>query len=186
MSSHAFRDQRGITRLELTIIMIAFMVVISLFNLAVLAPRYLSDPSRPVVARDVVSESSATLILIGEVVGDSNPTHTALDSVTLTLTSGGRVFKPADLSSDATIITYLDDQQAVNVPASQWSATWLIGDGPRLEPGEAVEVRVTLANLSLPLEARREFAIRVYPIKSSVLMVNRTAPLVLARRVVLE
>jgi len=121
-------------------------------------------------------ESSATLVLRGAVVGTTNADGTALDNVKFMLSSGGKSVKAADLSGTGTIISYLDKDQALNLPDAQWSTTWLIGSGPILDHGEVVEVQVALASLSPALGIRRDFTIRVNPVNGSVLLIHRTTP----------
>lgn len=123
-----------------------------------------------------LAESSATLVLRGAVVGTTNTDMTALDTLTFTLTSGGQSFEAADLSGKGTIISYLDKDQALNLPDSQWSTTWLIGSGPLLDRGEVVEVQVALTGLNPALGTRRDFTIRVNLVNGSVLLINRTTP----------
>ena len=123
-----------------------------------------------------LAESTATLVLRGAVVGITDPDITALDTIKFTLSSGGKSFDSADLSGTGTIISYLDKDQALNLPDSQWSTTWLIGSGPFLDRGEVVEVRVSLTGLNPALGVRRDFAIRVKPAKGSVILINRTTP----------
>ena len=123
-----------------------------------------------------LAESSATLVLRGAVVGTSNRDGTALDNIKFTLSSGGMSFDAADLSGTGTVISYLDKDQALNIPDSQWSTTWLIGSGPLLDHGEQVEVRVALTGLNPALGTRRDFTIRVNPHNGSVLLINRTTP----------
>jgi len=110
-------------------------------------------------------------------VGTANADGTALDSVKFTLSSGGKSVEAADLSGAGTLISYLDKDQALNLPDSQWSTTWLIGSGPLLDHGEVVEVQVTLTGLNPALGTRRDFTIRVDPVNGSVLLIKRTTPI---------
>ena len=126
--------------------------------------------------RQSLAESTATLILSGPVVGIADERRTSLESVKFTLGSGGRYATPADLSQNVTRITYVDRDQALHIPATQWSATWLVGSGPNLDFGETVEVQVMLIGLSPPLGIRREFIIRILPGQGSTLLISRTTP----------
>ena len=56
---------------------------------------------------------------------------------------------------------YVDRDQALNFPGTDWSTSWLIGNGPLLDPGEAVELHVGLAGLFPAQGARGDFTVRV-------------------------
>ena len=55
-----------------------------------------------------------------------------------------------------------------------WSATWLIGSGAIVDPGDQVEMIVTLTNLTPLLTEKQEFSIQVKPSKGAIVIVNRT------------
>ena len=123
-----------------------------------------------------LAESTAELFLIGGVVGTEDPTGSFVDSIVFRLTPGGKSFRSVDLSSEGASISYLDNFRAFDIPQGQWSAVWRRGNGPILDPGEIVEMRINLRSLYPPLGPRTAFAIRVNPVRGSVLTVRRTTP----------
>ena len=86
------------------------------------------------------------------------------------------------------VVTYLDNDQAINCenPADfdgdadtaecSWSTNWVIGSADLVDPGEQVDMTVTLTNLSPLLPKSKEFTIQVKPNKGAVVIINRTTP----------
>ena len=181
-------DQRGITGLETAIVLIAFVVVASVFAFAVLSTGLLSSEKSKETVLGGLEETSSTLSVRGSVVGDSNSGKTAIDTVKFTLTSAAQAAEAVDLSTTSVVVTYLDSDQAINCENPQsfdgdadtaecsWSTSWVIGSGDLVDPGEQVDMTVTLTNLSPLLPKSKEFTIQVKPNKGAVVIVNRTTP----------
>ena len=155
-------DQRGITGLETAIVLIAFVVVASVFAC-------------------VRQETTSTLTLRGVVLADSNTGKTAIDTIKFTISAASETAKAVDLSSVGTVVTYLDDDQALNctssgTPSCSWTTTWVIGSGDLVDPGEQVDVTVNISKLTPPLGPNKEFTIRLKPNKGAVVIVTRTTP----------
>lgn len=86
------------------------------------------------------------------------------------------------------MITYLDENQGINRGNPQsfdgdadtaecsWSSSWLIGSGDIVDPGEQVEITLTLTDLTPLLAEKIEFAVQVKPNKGAVVIVNRVMP----------
>ena len=171
------RDQRGITSVETIILLIAFIVVASGFAFPGLITGLRGSQGSEEPQSIDASQSSATLVLQSGVIGTANPDNSGLDSIRFTLTSGGKSAKSVNLSYSNTTITYIDQNQAVNLPFTNWSTTWWKGSGPVLDPGETMEINVTLAGLlTKPLGPSSGFTIRVDPDQGAGLMINRTTP----------
>ncbi len=181
-------NQHGITGLETAIVLIAFVVVASVFAFAVLSTGLLSSEKSKETVLGGLEETSATLSIRGAVIGDANSGKTAIDTVKFTLTSAAQASEAVDLSSTGVVVTYLDSDQAINCenPASfdgdpdtaecSWATNWVIGTSDLVDPGEQVDVTVTLTNLSPLLPKSREFTIQVKPNTGAVVIVNRTTP----------
>ena len=162
--------------ISLTLMAIAVVFAWSILNTGIST----GERSKELI-EEILAESTATLVLRGAVVGMSGGEPPALEELRFTISSGGKSYDAPDLSVDGTIISYLDQDQAMNVPPADWSSTWLIGSGPNLDSSELVEINIKLKNLSPPLGAARDFAIRIHPLSGSVLMINRTTPRELTR-----
>ena len=167
---------RGLNAIQMVIILLTTVLIAVVFAVAILTTGTSTVGRSEEVVRRALSESSAILILRGTVVGTSNQSRTALKEIAFTLASGGQSFKATDMSPAGTIISYIDRDQALNIRATEWSASWLIGNGPLLDPGEAVELHVSLADLSPSLGTRREFTVRVHSLGGAVLLINRKTP----------
>ena len=81
------------------------------------------------------------------------------------------------------MITYLDENQGINRGNPQsfdadtaecfWFSSWLIGSGDIVDPGEQVEITLTLTDLTPLLAEKIEFTVQVKPNKGAVVIVNR-------------
>lgn len=170
------KDQRGITLLELLLVLLVLLGVVALFAFPdITAGLRGAERSRGVGPR-ALAGSTASLILVGGLVGTANPTRTAVESLVFTLTSGGQSVGSVDLSHVGARVTYIDDIRAQHLPAGHWSATWRKGKGPLLDHGERVEIEVSLQSLYPPLGPRTHFSIRVQAGRGSVLLIDRTTP----------
>ena len=85
-----YRDQRGITGLETAIVLIAFVVVASVFAFAVLSTGLLSSEKSKETVLGGLAETSSTLSIRGDGIGTADSTKAWLDSVTFTLTSAAQ------------------------------------------------------------------------------------------------
>jgi len=178
------RDQRGITGLETAIVLIAFVVVASVFAFAVLSTGLLSSEKSKETVLGGLAETSSTLAIRGDIIGDANSGKTLLDTIKFTLTSAAQAADSVDLSSTGVVITYLDENQALNCTNltgsgssyCTWSTSWIIGSSDLVDPGEQVDVTVDLTNMTPGLGLKTEFTIQVKPNKGAVVIVNRTTP----------
>ena len=177
-------DQRGITGLETAIVLIAFVVVASVFAFAVLSTGLLSSEKSKETVLGGLEETSSTLSIRGDVIGDADSTKAWIDTVKFTLTSAAQAADAVDLSSTGVVITYLDQDQALNCTNGSgsgssycfWTTSWIIGSGDLVDPGEQVDVTVDLSNITPDLGLKKEFTIQVKPNKGAVVIVNRTTP----------
>ena len=185
-SSDFKADQRGITGLETAIVLIAFVVVASVFAFAVLTTGLTSSQKSQSAVLGALEETSATLNLRGAVIANVNAALTGVDNIKFALGSALSTGESVEVSSSAMVITYLDADQALNIAASDWKAIWLTGSGNRIDSGEQVEIVVTLTGLTPLLGKNKEFTINVKPQTGAVLTVNRTMPAELFRSLLLE
>ena len=170
------REQRGITRIEFAVILLALVGIVSLLALPDLTSKIRWPDATRVTRQDLIDESYAALVLLGGVVGIANPDGNSLETVVFRVTSGGRSIRAVDISVSGATISYLDDNRAFNVPSGQWSSVWRRGNGPLLDLGEIVEIKVFLRELYPPLGKNTDFSIRLHTIKGEVLMIRRSTP----------
>ena len=160
----------------MVIISMTLVAIAVIFSWAILNTGISTAERSRELIEEILKESTATLVLRGAVLGFSEGDPPALRDLKFTISGGGKSYDAPDLSVEGTVISYLDRDQAMNVPPTDWSSTWLIGSGPNLDGGELVEISIKLKGLSPTLGPARDFAIRVHPLSGSVLMINRTTP----------
>ena len=180
------RNQRGIIGLEIAIIILVLIGIVSMFTVPDLTKKIRGAETSPESGPSDLAESTAELVLIGGVVGTEDPTGSFVDSIVFRLTPGGKSLRSVDLSTEGAYVVYLDDFRAFDIPPGQWSAVWRRGNGPILDSGEIVEMRVFLRSLYPPLGTRTGFAILINPVRGSVLTVRRTTPSKIASIMALE
>ena len=174
-------DQRGKTGLETAIVLVAFVLVATVFAFAILSSGLVAAEKSKETALGSLGQASGTLMVRGEVVGISNSSLTALDNVKFTLGAASQSHEAVEVSAAATVISYLDEKQALNISPSDWTATWLIGSGPMLDPREQVEIVVNLTGLFPLLGPGKGFTILVKPNKGAVVRIKKATPVELAK-----
>lgn len=183
------KDQRGITGLETAIVLIAFVVVASVFAFAVLSTGLLSSEKSKETVLGGLAETSSTISIRGDIIAEAIADKTSIKTVKFTLSSAAQAADAVDLSTTGVVVTYLDSTQAINckdkdynfdgdpdTAECKWETLWIIGNGDLLDPGEQTDMTVTLTNLSPLLPKNKEFTIQVKPNKGAVVIVNRTTP----------
>lgn len=188
------RDQRGITGLETAIILIAFVVVASVFAYTVLSAGIFSAEKGKEAIHSGLETARGSMQLVGPVVAKDTDSDNDVDQIIITVANALNG-EPIDLSTttdsdndgllsdEATknhvmIISYLSKTQRIDDIA--WTKTQ-IGKGDDdnlLEPGEKMEITVALTAVSPVLDAYDEFTIEIKPDKGSTLTITRTVPAV--------
>ena len=174
--SNLKKDQRGITGLETAIVLVAFVLVASVFAFAVLSTGLVASEKSKETSLESLKEASSTLMVRGRVVGTANSDLTALDQVRFTLSSAMQASEGVEVSTAASVLTYLDEYQAINLSASDWTPTWLIGSGPLLDAGEQVELAVTLSDLVLPPGEGTVFTLRFQSATGAEVYLQKATP----------
>ncbi len=130
-SNPLFRDQRGITGLETAIVLIAFVVVSSVFAFAALSTGlYTTDKAKETIHAGL-SEARGTMELKGSVIADATAGSTGTVNELVFHVANAAAGEAIDLSQCNTIIRYTDESQ---------SARFSIGSIPCCETREASPV----------------------------------------------
>ena len=185
---HALRnqrwDQRGITGLETAIVLIAFVVVASVFAFAVLTTGLISSEKAKETALGGLEETGGTIALRGSVVAIATTSLASIDTIKFQLSNATQAGSAVEMSSQGAVVSYHDPYQQVNLDYTTsvtttpgWGTTWLIGSGDLLQPGERVEIIVNLTGLTTSLGANTEFTVEVAPSVGAVLAVKKKTPL---------
>jgi flagellin FlaB len=184
------RDERGITGLETAIILIAFVVVASVFAYTVLSAGIFSSQKGQEAVYAGLSETRATMEVKGDLFAYGNGTsgNMTVAAVSFTLTNAMKG-QAIDLTpnnsgnaSHVTIISYTDKNQ--HVSDMPWSVSWIgknNGDD-LLEQDEQAVIRVNLTTvadgglLTTGPGIYDTFTIEVKPVTGASLILNRTFP----------
>ena len=187
-------SQRGITGLETAIILIAFVVVASVFAYTVLSAGIFSSEKGKEAIHAGLEQARGTMEIVGGVIARDTDSNNDIDTIIFTV-ANALDGEPMDLTvtvdsdndgdlADETgathtmIISYIDATQRVDDVA--WSKTEVgKGDGDDLlEPGEKMQITVDLSGLTTPLVADGNFTLEAKPDKGSALTIERTIPAV--------
>ena len=92
-----------------------------MFAFAVLSTGLVASEKSKETSLESLKEASSTLMVRGRVVGTANSDLTALDQVKFTLSSATQASEGVEVSTAASVVTYLDEYQAINLSASDWT-----------------------------------------------------------------
>ena len=180
------RDERGITGLETAIILIAFVVVASVFAYTVLSAGIFSSQKGQEAVYSGLEEARASMSVKGSMFAYGNTTDGNVTSVSFCLvnTMKGQAvdLTPAGgngTTNNVTIISFTDSTQHVSDLA--WTTVY-VGDNNGdnlLENEEQVIVTVDFTDADAPvtgLGIYDSFTIEVKPVTGAALILERTLP----------
>ncbi len=191
------RDERGITGLETAIILIAFVVVASVFAYTVLSAGIFSSQKGQEAVYTGLQTARSTLVLKGDAVAESN--GTAVQSLIICV-SNALNGEPIDLtaptdngnhtaasgSHNVVVVSYAS--KGVRTDDLAWTATQLgKGNGDAmLDPGETFQMTIDLRGAGETIGTYHTFDIEIKPPVGSVLVIERTTPAALATDMILN
>jgi flagellin FlaB len=175
------RDERGITGLETAIILIAFVVVASVFAYTVLSAGIFSSQKGQEAVYSGLEEARASMAPKGSMYAYGNTTSGNVTGVSFTLTNaleGQSIdLTPNDGSGDhVTVISFTDDSQHVSDVAYAVTFIGKNNGDVLLEDEEQVVVSVDLTGLATGLGIYDQFNIEVKPVVGASLIMERTLP----------
>jgi len=196
------RGQKGITGLETAIILIAFVVVAAVFAYTVLSAGLFATQKSQEAVYSGLKEARSTLELRGSVIATAGATGASgtIKQISFTISNvlGGEAMDftaptadtgntglAASASTNKVVISYIDDDQAVN--DLYWSVTKLgsADDDDLLEQNEKFEITIggstgTIGNLldalGTDLTVNKTFNLEVLTPVGAVLVIERTTP----------
>ena len=178
------REERGITGLETAIILIAFVVVATIFAFVVLTAGIFSSERGKETVFAGLEKARGTMEVRGGIVVSATGSPLAVDDIFFTVaTSAGGESIPLDptASENRTVIAYRDASVTDN--DVEYTAEDIVGDDDTLlEPGE-VKVIVISASAISPaptLAANDRFTLEVQTPVGAVLDITRQLPAELA------
>ena len=186
-SNPLVRDQRGITGLETAIVLIAFVVVSSVFAFAALSTGLFTTDKAKETIYAGLSEARSTMELKGSVIAEVTVAGSGGEVKELVFqVANAAAGEAIDLSQGNTIIRYTDFRQSANLnTVDEFTITDNgTGDGDdMLERGEVFEIRIlnfddlAQTDLTTALGVDTQFTLEVIPPKGAVLFIQRTTPI---------
>ncbi|UCB43529.1 MAG: hypothetical protein JSV77_02470 [Dehalococcoidales bacterium] len=188
MLKKIYRNERGITGLETAIILIAFVVVASVFAYTVLSAGIFSSQKGKEAIYSGLAEVRAALSLKSSIVAEDTDADDDVDQlvfvVAVALEGEAIDFAiPTDADTDGiaddsspnvVVISYSDETQRID--DINWSFTPLGKDDgdSLLEPGEQFAITIDLSAMDGDIVTYTTFMIEIKPPNGSVLMIEKT------------
>ncbi len=172
------RSQEGITGLETAIILIAFVIVASVFAYVVLSAGLFSSQK----AKDAVNaglESTMSVVEIkGNVIAKMESGLVTEVYLYVGLPEAGHAvdFTPTDNSTNFVVISYNDASNLV--PSVNWTVTKLstVNDDYLLDPNELFMLTIAMPSGNVSVGRYDTFALELKPPDGPVLSVERMVP----------
>ena len=178
--ARTWRSQAGITGLETAIVLIAFVVVSSIFSFAALSTGLFSADKSKETIRAGLKEASATLNVKGSIFAKARAVGAAIDEILFQVANAAGA-EAVNLTQGQTVIRYSDSNQTVIFDSSSEFKVSGIGeadDDTLVEEGEIVEIRILnlVSVLTTDLSTSDTFVIEVIPSKGAIISFSRTLP----------
>ena len=177
--SQLHRNEDGITGLETAIILIAFVIVASVFAFVVLSTGLFSAERGKETVFAGLEKARGNLEVRGSltIVDEGSGTITALDDIVFNLSTaagGSPVLVDPAATTNSVVINYIDAQ--ARVADATYTVLEIQGDGDNLlENGELFEITVNPPGTST-LVANEIFTLEVVPAQGGTLLIERTIP----------
>jgi flagellin FlaB len=187
-------DQRGITGLETAIILIAFVVVASVFAYTILSAGIFSAEKGKEAIHSGLSTARSSMQLSGPVLARDTDGDNQVEQLLFTISNSLRgsplnltatvdadadadgVLSDEAVKSHSLVITFIDQNQYVTDIA--WTSTQIgKGDSDALmETGERFELLIDLTGISPAVDENDTFVLEIKPAKGSSVTIERTIP----------
>ena len=176
-------EEAGITALETAIILIAFVVVASVFAFTMLSAGTFSTERGKEAIYAGLTEVQSSMEVKGGVIAiaDSEGASETVDSLVFTIANvlDGEAVDLVTGDGAVVIFEYRDQTQRVNIGNDDWSVVWLGNHNSNelLEIGELAEITVDLtSSLSNTLGINTTFVLEMKPPNGAILNLQRTTP----------
>jgi len=181
------RDERGITGLETAIILIAFVVVASVFAYTVLSAGIFSSQKGQEAVYTGLQHARSTLELKGDVVAETD--GSAVQSLVICVASalnGEKIDMTEPPGSNVVVVSY--SSNIIRTDDLSWTAVQLGkgNDDDMLDAGETFEMTIDLTGAGETIGTYKTFNVEIKPPVGSVLVVERTTPAALSTWMILN
>jgi len=171
-------QQAGVTGLETAIILIAFVIVASVFAYVVLSAGLFSSQKAKEAVNAGLDSSMATVVIKGDIIAKMEESVLTEIIFGVAIPSAGSPvdFAPPSENNSSVIISYQDQDNFLS--SVNWTLERLstINDDYLLDPNEVFEVTVTMPSDNLTIGPYDSFALEIKPPNGPVLPVQRTIP----------
>ena len=173
------KNQEGITGLETAIILIAFVIVASVFAYVVLSAGLFSSQKAREAVNAGVQSTMATLEIRGNIVAkmENGVASEIYFCVGIPQAGSAVDFSPSSANISPVVISYVDANNMI--PSVSWMLDKLstINDDNLLDPNELFQITVLLsASGNVSIGPYRSFSLEVKPPDGPVMSVERTIP----------
>ena len=176
-------EEDGITALETAIILIAFVVVASVFAFTMLSAGTFSTERGKEAIYAGLTEVQSSMEIKGGVIAiaETQGASGTVDSLVFTIANvlDGEAVNLATGENAVIVFEYRDATQRVALGNDDWAVSWLGNENGNglLEVGELAEVTVTLSdNISNTLSTNTTFVMEMKPPNGAILNLQRTTP----------
>jgi flagellin FlaB len=176
-------EEAGITALETAIILIAFVVVASVFAFTMLSAGTFSTERGKEAIYAGLTEVQSSMEIKGGVIAIADTTGASgtVDSLVFTVANvlDGEAVNLSVGDAAEVVFEYRDSTQRVALGNNDWAVSWLGNENGNglLEVGELAEVTVTLTdNISNTLSTNTTFVLEMKPPNGAILNLQRTTP----------
>lgn len=176
-------EEAGITALETAIILIAFVVVASVFAFTMLSAGTFSTERGKEAIYAGLTEVQSSMEIKGGVIAiaASAGASATVDSLVFTVANvlDGEAVNLSTGDAAEVVFEYRDETQRVALGNTDWSVEWLGNEDGNglLEVGELAEITVDLSTtLSNTLSTNTTFVLEMKPPNGSILNLQRTTP----------
>jgi archaeal flagellin FlaB len=172
------KEDAGITALETAIILIAFVVVASVFAFTMLSAGTFSTERGKEAVYAGLAEVQSSMVVKGSVLAEAESAgqNATINKVIVTVANamGGVAIDMSVPPSNTVQIEYRDAKQRATI--DDWEVINLVGDDDNLlESGELFEITIPLSS-TIGLTSNTEFVAEIKPPSGAVLNIQRTTP----------
>jgi len=181
--------ETGLTGLEGALILIAFVIVASVFSFTILGSGFFATSTAQDVVYTGVDQTSSSLMIVGDVYGYRASGRDAVDMLRVTLRPSAAGGKPMDLSGS--VLTYVTQDSLLTLRAScplfstvpplpgRWSVCDISGTGDGnatvIQGGESVTILVRVPETDAAVSGE-QFTFTLAPPAGTAVTVSRIVP----------
>jgi flagellin FlaB len=172
-------DQKGITGLETAIVLIAFVIVASVFAYVVLSAGLFSSQKAKEAVQSGLGSTMSVLQLKGDIIAKMENGAMTDISITVGIPAAGSPvdFNTTENGTKMVIVTYADDENIFS--SCEWTLVKLsdLNGDNLLDPNELFQLDVDLsASGDVNIGPYHRFTIMIKPPDGPVLSIERTIP----------